>query len=507
MISTRFTRTSLAIAAAAALTACGGGGSDVPQRAAPTAVAVKVTGMNIKVGDVLAQTRSTKTSVSFLGELLQRFTTKALFVGTAFANGQPTINPGANFGFTYKIEDGALVSLDIRLTDTNGNQITCNTSTAEAKIHQVWVINPSKGHLLAKADVPAVVNPDCTVTYKTAMLVITETGTAIEINIPNDSISRVIEAGAEGSNSSDLALLVFQTGAVRTLTVNTAGNAVLETLNDQNLPLKLDGTNSLAFDGTYLVAVPKDRRDAVLVFNAGTKSFRIISTTSAEPAQQVPSTGYYSTIMLTAEGTFVWHEYDQHSRELNPETGTYVKWAPAQHRSSTVVETGPVTNASLTSPMARYGFNGRSGGWIMSDRCLAWNYQTNQWASLHFPADPKGLNTSFGQFWNIAGQGGAYSKIEKGFAHCVGPQATKFTRLDLSSMTFSHFDTDALGYYFSSNRKFEIFKDKAMLWGAVSTANSDVKVLELNFETGLVRDHGTISAGDRQVIELVPVGG
>jgi hypothetical protein len=103
--------------------------------------------------------------------------------------------------------------------------------------------------------------------------------------------------------------------------------------------------------------------------------------------------------------------------------------------------------------------------------------------------------------------GGIYVNLEKGFGHYVSTNGAVFSRLELATMKRVNFDTDTLGIYFSANRKFEMFKDKAMLWDAVSATTGDVKIVELNFETGEMTDHGVVKTADRKVTTLISVGG
>lgn len=520
----RFSLATLAIATLAACGGGGGGGDAAPSSAAPVTstpatqpaapaagpVSVTMTGLSIKAGDVLAQTASTTTTVSFLSDLLDRFTTKTFAVGNAYANGNDKVNPGNNFGFTNKIENGKLVTLNVKLKDKDGKDTKCDTSTAEVKIHKIWGINPGKGHLMVKATAPSVVNADCTVSYKDATYVVTEAGAAMEIPVDSDQIVRVIEAGDEARNSSDRAVLVYKSGTISTLTVNAAGSAVLQTLTNTALPIIMTTEYSFAFNGTHLVGISRDRIDTVLAFNVNDSSFKIISTAMAATGQQIiRPTGYGagSAVFLTKEGTFVWHEYGNNSRQLNIEEGNYTAWAPAQPRY--VMEGAFRVDQT---PLGLYGLRGRSGTWTLSDRCVAWNYETGEWIlpaypSFNFKTATGGSSFAWQNIDMSAVSGQLHAKMEKGIATCVNDRGNLFSRLKISDMTTTVFDTDKLGFFFSAGRKFEIFQDKAMLWGAVSSSNGDVKVMELNFETGQVKDHGVISVNGRKVVELVPVGG
>jgi hypothetical protein len=430
-----------------------------------------------------------------------------LFIDTAFADNKnkDKIKPGNNFGFTNKIENGKLVTLNVQLEGRDGNPTKCDTSTAEIKVHKIWGINPGKGHLLVKATTPSVVNTDCTVEYKDGMYVVTEQGAAIEVAIDGDKVVRVIEAGDEARNLSDRALLIFQSGAIATLDVNSEGNAVVSTLTNSGLPIKFQHDYTLAFDGTYLVGLSAERRDVVLVFNTIDTSFKFITTSMSDPGSSaVESSGYYSSIFLTHTGKFVWHEMNAYSRELNITAGTYTPWAPIQ---PSIVNTQWNTPMQVAvQPGGQYGFKGRSGQWILSDRCQAWNYETKEW---RVPTHPTLHSYPTNNVpWQYVGAGGgmSYVNMANGFVHCVNQTGNIFTRLKLDDLSITRFDTDQLQFFFSAGKKYEIFQDKAMLWGAVSTSNGDIKVMELNFDTGTVKDHGVISVGTRKVVELVPVG-
>jgi len=504
MKTSRTARFALAAMSVAILSACGGGGGSAPAPAtssggtsggtstppataaapSPTAVNVSLVGMDIKTNDVLAQTATSSTVVGFLDSFLKRFMFDATstFAGTAYANTSVKVNPGSNFGFTNKIQGGKLVTLNLDLRDANGALIThCDTSTAEARIHRLWDVHPGKGHMLGKLTVPSVINANCTVTYKDAMYVITSSGATVEVQVDGDQISHVLEAGDQAFNSSDTAVLVFKSGHVRTLAVADDGKVTLKTLTEESLPIKT-GVGFLAYNGNWLVATSTQRSDVVLALDANSKAFKIISTAMGSP--EIPASKYPgSGVMLDAAGNFVWLEYSQYMRQLNLSTNSYTEWTPAQLRVP-----------------GSYGVRGRFGEWVMSDRCLVWNTTTGAYNLLTRPGESASASVA-------VAEGATYARLEGENAFCVNGSGNIFSRLNVATNTMKHFNTDSIGYFFSAGRKFEMFKDKAMLWGAVSTANSDTKIIELNFDTGNVVDHGTIKTGDRKVTELVVVGG
>lgn len=505
MKTIRTARFALAAMSIAVLTACGGGGGSTPSPVTsssggsttggstppvtvaappPTAVSVNLVGMDIKTNDVLAQTTSTSTVVGFLDGFLKRFMFDATsaFAGTAYANTLVKVNPGSNFGFTNKIQGGKLVTLNLDLRDANGNLIThCDTSTAEARIHRLWDVHPGRGHMLGKLTVPSVINANCTVTYKEAMYVITSSGATAEVQVDGDQISYVLEAGDQAFNSSDTAVLVFKSGQVRTLGVADDGKVTLKTLTEESLPIKT-GFGFLAFDGNWLVAPSSQRGDAVLAFDANSKAVKLITTAMGSPI--IPASNYPgSGVMLDSAGNFVWLEYAQYMRQLNIAQSTYTEWK----------------GAALRMP-GSYGVRGRFGEWVMSDRCLAWNATTGAYNLLTRPGEGAAADIA-------VAEGANFARIEGENAFCVNATGNIFTRLNLATNTLRYFNTDTTGYFFSAGRKYEMFKDRAMLWGAVSLVNSDTKILELNFDTGMVTDHGTIKTGDRKVTELVVVGG
>lgn len=496
------------IACAALLTACGGGGGgsepaapvsstpSAPTTSAPTtsrAMTVSLSSLDLRSTDVLAQTASNRTLVSSLTDFLKSklFDATSIIAGPAYASGMPSLKVGANNGFTNKIRDGQLVSMNARLKANGkdkGKDLQCDDTNAEVKIHKIWGVNPGKGHMLTRMSVPAELAEDCSVTYKDADFVITGDGAALEIDASTEQIVDIIQAGDQAFNTSDSTLLVVQTNAgeyvIRALDVNDNGTATITDLTSRNL--RINGyRGSIAYDGTNLVAIPHAglRTDAVLVFTRGDTGFKVISTASGD--EPLTSIGYHA-VFLNEQGKFTWNWINGNFKELDLANGTY--FTSAMNR--------------IDRPEGMYGAVGRFGNKLMSDRCVVWNTDTNESMSLTNAPRHSGTQYLGGEI--------QYSRLDGQYAYCINGQGNLHVRMDADSGNVTHFNLDQHGVLaLKDNRgrsKVTVFADQTMVEVA-NTANSDKMFVELDFTTGELHHRGVIEAGDRKVTDLIPIGG
>jgi hypothetical protein len=504
---TRTFRFSALALAALALTACGGGGGSstadgsgntpAPVSAAPTptraAQTVRLAGLSIKGRDTLVQTASATTVASLM------FKASSIFAENALA-ATNTINPGINFGFTSKVDaSGHLVGLSVKLKPVDGSALACSDATAEVKIDRTYKVATAKDHVIALLTYPSLINADCTVGGWSQGTFVVAVGDAInpaanvtDLTLSGDAVARIVPAGDQAFNTSPNALAVYASGRLREIFVaDTTGVTMVTDLTPDTLPIRTRLDGQFAYNGTELVGLPKDRNDVALVFTKGQSGFKQIAIRPDET--KVPATGYPGTgVMIDDQGHFVWVDYAELMRELDTTAGTYKQWwavAPTPTNSQMWGFTGPNL----------YGTGGRVGTTMMDGRCQVWNYSTNVVNRLTQPDDPTGAQR--------ANPGALYSRLTSdGMAICAGAHGNIFARFDVNTGALVYFNTDNLGIFNSPSRKFDVYQDRVMLLEAVSTATADVKIIELNFNTGLMTDHGTVQVADRKVVSLVPTG-
>lgn len=512
-------RAGLAAVGLVLLSACGGGGAgtDTPVVPDPPRVSQQVvlSSISIKQDDLLVQTASSSTKFSALIDSVKRyFFDNLLPTGTAYANGETQIIPGENFGFTSKVVDGKLVSLSVQLQGVGGEPPLCGDGTAEVRVHNVWPVSVDKGHLLANITVPTTINPDCTVAYSPTPVtyVILPDGSVMDTSIDGDSIVDVVGAQETGRNLSGSALVIYTSGLVRKFNILPDDSVEVQQLNDAALPLRLmkaplpsNATNAqvfeyersqqanigaIAFDGRYLVGMSAERKDAVFVFDTQTENTKFVFVKSGDRFSNYGADAVY----LNDEGEFIWtNGWGEYSRKINPAAGTYTLWEPTLPGSD-------VGSKMIGKPM--YGFRGRFGKWVLSDRCAAWNYQTGDFQDI---AGGLAVNTNpddLGIPWANA----IHSRVYGDVAACASAKGNIFTRVNFNTGQMTTFNTDALGFFFSAARTFQVTSKRAILSDAVDTSGS-IRMMELNFETGQVVDLGVVATGNRQVTALVPVGG
>jgi len=490
------------------LSACGGGGGTTPIDSAPqkTKQAVKLKAISITKNDLLVQTKPQKQTVS---SLFKQFIQLNLPVSTAFA-ATSSILPGENFGFTNKFVDGKLVGLDISLATLDGAPLQCSDQTAEARIHKVWKVGSDVDHLLVNMTLPSVINEDCTVQYtdRPVTYVVYPNGSAADTAVSGDEIVYVIEPGDQAANTSSKALLIYSSGKIRTLRITATQNVQVADLTTSNLPLRivnpytvnnptakeifereralLANVGKVSFNGRYLVGIAQDRKDVVLVFDSTTADAFFIVLKPTDYAFNYPG----AAVFINAEGQFIWNDgRGENMRVLDIPNKTYSIWQPTKNASASYQTVGEM-----------YGNRGRFEKWLLSDRCKLWNYETGE-----FQIASIGLERNVTPHESVVWSGSSHARLVGNLAVCASAIGNIFARVDVATGQTVAFNTDQLGLYFSAARTFHVTQSKAMLMDAVD-GSGNARMIELNFETAQVIDHGVIKADDRQVVDLVPIG-
>lgn len=503
--------------AVATLAACGGGGgSDVgtpatAQVPAPSSTAlapvvstrqaqsVRLTGLNISAKDILVETAPSVTSVAAL--FLRDIGSKALnvLVPNAFAALNDDVKPGVNFGFTNKIQDGKLISIGVHLKTKDGKETACLTGTAEAKVFEVWKIKANQNFLIAKLSYPTVIEADCSVlssSYQTSTFAVVN-GNTLDLSVPGEQIVRIIEAGDQAFNTSENALVVYDSGMIRELAVDANGVSTLTDLSASTLPVRTNYDGAFAYNGVHLVGLPKGRTDAALIYEKSSKTIKMIvvnanGTDGTLADSRYPAQG----VMIDNTGKFIWMDDGVAKRELDLSTGTYKKWAPVAEAQ--YIGSAPMGTSSAKQIPFTYGIRGRIGTTMLDDRGILWNWATGDAKRL---TNPENMTVV-----SFVG-GSTYSRLTgDGIALTVNEIGNIYTRYNVNTNELRYFNTDTTGYYFSRSRAAQVFKDRVMLLDAVSLVSSDVRIVEMNFDTNQVIDRGVVIVGDRKVVKLVTAG-
>lgn len=83
--------------------------------------------------------------------------------------------------------------------------------------------------------------------------------------------------------------------------------------------------------------------------------------------------------------------------------------------------------------------------------------------------------------------------------YCVNGTKSVFVRSDLSSGKTVTVNLDTLGYIPTD---YKVYSDKAYAT-VTNTTDSSVQYIEIDLATGLAKYLGTITSGDREVVDLV----
>ncbi len=499
--------------AMAALTACGGGGGGTPESSAPAVVSspapapevksaaaplgpqtIKLISISMTANDVLVQTAPTGTAVSraFINTI-DRAT--GMFISSAFAQ-SAGINSGVNIGFTNKLVNGKLVSLQPKFKDSNGKDLACSDSIAEVVVERGWIANTNLGHMLTKMKVPTAVDEKCNVTsWADGTFVVSAAGTVTDVSVTGDTVVSVIEAGDEGFNISSNNVLIYASGMVRELSVADDGNAVLSDLSMTTLPLKTD-LGRLAYDGKNLLAVPNDSNfQGTIAIEKGKQGFTMLPF--ADGANGYIGFGPDNQFMFRSRGTV------GKLMEVNITTGVYSPVAlPSMPDQAVKPAYDPSQSNGYESPVAalsqsRDGFGGRSGDWAISSNCLLFNMRTFDWVVpklIGAPADSIFM--------------GSYARLSKGKATCQGGSSSqRFVQYDIATKKLVSFDLIKMGFFPKGIQQEDIYAyGDTLMVKIVDSMTGDLRYIELNFATATATDRGLIQSGNRQVLKLVPIG-
>ncbi len=483
MKSNRMFRVSLIAVAIASLTACGGGGSSDPSDpAAPIVVSptqtgtvrVRLASINLKASDTLVKTAPNTTLVSALGS-----TFTSMFAPAYAATRE--INVGYNNGFTNKLENGVLLSLrPVVVPADPAVTVDCDTSKAEVIVKKVWRLSHKNGEVVAQIAAPAKVTESCAVEYEIKDYVILQDGTAAELPLDVDGIRDVAPAGDPQVNTSESGLLMYMNGMVRAVEIN-GKSARLVDLTSVNATVRT-GVGDLSYNGKQLFAMSNDTNGALLYEN-GTAGFKIF-----RPAKD------FITGVAMIDGKFFMNEHG-YSESVDPITGEKTEFVPEGMKSVEDWQKGFAPHLEFTTTPSP-GARGTHGSHLLSDRCILWNWKTGQNTYLE---TLNGRSNAFDYYY----RGTKYARLLNGKATCVNSSMTEYTQYDVDSGKYYHFNTDNLGYI---PKSFEIYDTHALV-EVVSGATADRMYVELNFVNGRVIDRGVIKAGDRKVVELIPIGG
>ena len=83
--------------------------------------------------------------------------------------------------------------------------------------------------------------------------------------------------------------------------------------------------------------------------------------------------------------------------------------------------------------------------------------------------------------------------------HTVDRESELFSRFNLDNGAYVQFDISNRGYIVQD---FILFKDVALV-EVLDSSDSNIKYLELNFETGEIIDRGVIENSDYRVITII----
>ena len=152
---------------------------------------------------------------------------------------------------------------------------------------------------------------------------------------------------------------------------------------------------------------------------------------------------------------------------------------------------------------AMYGHMGRYKTWIMSDRCIAYDYSNGDFINTGlYPAYKDVGGWSVGSGYN-PNNNPSYARIVSKYAYCVTGDLRGFSKVDLDSKSGIGFDLDKEGFL---AKNYDVFANSAFVT-IINTANSDKVYVELDFKTGKVINRGVISQGNRKVVSLLPIRG
>jgi hypothetical protein len=517
-----------------ALFGCGGGGgggssgsgsSSSPTgtgsgAVAPNGQVLTLVSLNLKASDVVVSTVSSSQPTSQIDGLqaksvIDRITgfvaqvfSRAVPIAVAQTSGYPPAQTYAAFQASRKLLNGQLFKLDpvVKVIEVQADGtkvekiVTCDLSTAEVRIDSLFLFDSKKGDVLINAQVPDKINPDCVLSYRQAVLVVSSSGVTFEVtkNITG-VIKDVIPANDSAFNISETALLIDSSGDIRVAEFPTPTTFRLTDLTTASAPVETS-VGSLAFDGKYLFASSRSGTASTatfFVYEKGSTAFKIFRPGSDAAAQagQWGGNGYLH-VSIDDQSRFIFHEASLPFYALNPVT---LKFEPA-FASSVGASCPTPTPCAPKFPSGMYGARGRYKKNLLSDRGVLWNYETLQsWCLMggavnttqSLPSSPACMS------------GGAYSRLSGQYVFTVNSDKSVYLRFDVESGKSTVVNLDSLGYL---AKNFTIYSDIALV-EVVNSANSDRKYVEIDWASGKVTDRGVIASGARKVVSPVPLGG
>jgi hypothetical protein len=481
------------------LTACGGGGgsgssSSISQSSGgsgssssstPSSYQVVLSQAQITPTTILATTTQT-TNVAYLfldkvynsaHKFLNMVMPNAYAVtgcGILCSPSYPPVSASATQQITQQLLNGSLVPLSLVFNPAPSTTTTipCDFTNAGIQVNNLWLLDNSTNNALASLTVPVSADNSCKLTYATNDYLILANGNVYQLNQNiTGTITDIIPANDPDFNTSPNTLLISGSMVSELSISNTTGQVTLTQLTTASAPVRTY-MGAITYDGNHLIGVSSTFPGWV-VYTKGSTSFQIIRDNTG---------GGYGSVFQYDAGKFVLN-YVYIFYTVDPVTLTQTPWTPS------------------TQAHAMYGANGRYQTYLMSDRCVLWDYSNGNWSNLNFY--PQYLNQDP---WGPTAAAGSpsYSRLlSNGKAYCVTGQLNGFARYDVSTSTGTGFDLDTAGYLASS---YKLFSNVAYAT-VTNTSNSNVEYIQMNFDTGVLTYLGTITSGTRQVVSLVKMGG
>jgi uncharacterized protein YjbI with pentapeptide repeats len=470
----------------------------------PNGQKLKLVSLQVTPTDVIATTKSA-TKISFLDKTFDSLKTFANKIGdelfpSAYAvltqSTYPPVKYDPNFLVSKKLINGSLFALNPVVkyyeTDSTGAQIEktiqCDFTKTEIQITASYELNTTTEDLLITALVPDTVDKLCNISNRTAILYVTGSSMVFDITSAIGTISDVIPAHDPGFNNSNTPLVV--TGnIVKYIELQSDGTLKTVQLTTADAPITTGYPGDFAYDGTNLMGAStyNSSGNALwFLYKKNSNSIKMFRPSGSE----WNTNGYLSSI-LDDQGRILFHYASSPFYVLNTDDLSF---------SPLIAQ--PVGNIPPDSvnfpgyfPSGMYGAKGRYDKWILSDRGVLWNYESN--VALCVTSYP---NTTI-DLTTVVGSSPKYSRLSGQYAFTVDRNMSNFVRYDIKNATGVAINLDTNGFL---GKSFIVYKNLAMV-EVVNASNSDRKYIELNFDTGLITDRGVISSGSRTVDTFIPL--
>lgn len=511
---------------AVALTACGGGGgssgsassgsgsgsgssSGTGSRGSTSKTqAITLTSLQVKTTDILATTAPSQKLGVLMLDHLQRFFKRSsdMLMSTAYADnscGQlcqpnyPPANIPAQQQLTAKLGSGGVLStLSPVFSTANPSQVQCDFTNVGVLVNSIWLLDTSSQNALVNLSVPTSVDSSCNLTYTAGdYVVIGSTGQVVALNqtITSD-VSDMLPAGDVGINQGTNAIYLSKAdGLIRELTIDPASGGVsLTVLTTASQPIStLQGAfnHNLAYDGTYLVGNAQSF-SGLVIYKKGTSAFQILRNSSMNFLDD------QGVFVVTNTGSAVSNDFEA----LNPSAAALGPWTPSS---------GPAYSAGTDHPYSIGGGYGRFGTVVAGNVCNLWDYAKK--SDMDIASYPTVYSSSLPASASVGASLDrlptvSYSRLSGQYLYCVDANAAQYTRWDVTAGQSVSINTDSLGYVIDTaqfmHNAFTVASDRAYA-KVTNTANSNVEYIEISFTTGQATYLGTISAGGRDVVNLV----